>query len=325
MIVYTDSVEFAGQIIPEAAGWDEPMLDPTLRVLADRLYGMRRPRACAVPDRSEWAHLFLVEAASASQFDVLVELAGAGAALPDRTLCLAGSGTHFHGSRERPWLAPAGNIYLSVYVVPPSDLTHPDVAFTVLAAVSVVDAIDAIPALAGRAGIKWVNDVVIDDAKVCGVLAHTIRQGARIDGAVLGIGVNVETTPDVPSTPFVPRAQALREFTDRPSQCRRDAVLRALLAALDRNYRLLVTGEGDALIRRYRNRSVVLGRHAVICAEHSGEGGGGVGDRIAEGRVLALDDDLALRVEGVRRPVRKGRLILEGGPVPVRSGVHGTA
>ena len=38
---------------------------------------------------------------------------------------------------------------------------------------AVVDALDAVPGLEGRARIKWVNDILIGDAKVAGILAYT--------------------------------------------------------------------------------------------------------------------------------------------------------
>jgi biotin-(acetyl-CoA carboxylase) ligase len=146
-------------------------------------------------------------------------------------------------------------------------------------------------------------------------------QDGSLTGAVLGIGVNVETTPEVDPTPFVPRAGALRDVASASEHCRLGVVFEALTSALDRNYRALLVGGRAELLDRYRSRSLVLGREAVVCAESSGT----APDVIAEGRVVALSDHLELVFEGREEPVRKGRLILDDGRTLVRSETHGTA
>jgi BirA family biotin operon repressor/biotin-[acetyl-CoA-carboxylase] ligase len=169
----------------------------------------------------------------------------------------------------------------------------------------VVDAIDAIPGLERSAGIKWVNDILIDGAKVGGVLAYTQSVGGAISGAVLGIGVNVETEPDIEPTPFVPRAGTLRSEAPRPEACTQQSFFAALAAALDTNYRRLIAGEYEALLERYRERSLVIGRQVTLCAEEPGP----ELDVIAQGRVTRIGDGLELAIEGYERPFTKGRLI----------------
>jgi BirA family biotin operon repressor/biotin-[acetyl-CoA-carboxylase] ligase len=177
----------------------------------------------------------------------------------------------------------------------------------VLAAVSVVDAIDSVDGLEGKAGIKWVNDILLEHAKVAGVLAYTEGAGMSIDAAVLGIGLNVETTPSVVGTPFVPSVGSLRDHASDPEACTQRTVFESLLAALDRNYQLLLDGKTDELFERYRQRSVVLGREVKVCVDDASS----PPKTIAAGRVEAIDDSLQLHLVGVDEPVTRGRLILE--------------
>jgi BirA family biotin operon repressor/biotin-[acetyl-CoA-carboxylase] ligase len=168
-----------------------------------------------------------------------------------------------------------------------------------------VDAIDAIPGLEESAGIKWVNDILIDGAKVGGVLAYTQSMGGAISGAVLGIGVNVETEPDIEPTPFVPQAGTLRSKASRPEACNQQSFFAALAAALDTNYTRLLAGEYEALLERYRERSLVIGRQVTLCADKPGP----ELDVIARGRVSRIGDALELAIEGYEQPFTKGRLI----------------
>src|SRR2546425_9646760 len=83
--------------------------------------------------------------------------------------------------------------------------------------------------LAGpRAGLKWPNDVLVDDRKVAGILCEGRWQGDTLQWLAVGIGVNVanEIPPDLAG-----RAVALREL--RPT-ARRIDVLDQLAPALVR-------------------------------------------------------------------------------------------
>ncbi|MGD8698552.1 MAG: biotin--[acetyl-CoA-carboxylase] ligase [Gemmatimonadales bacterium] len=308
MLVYTDSTDYAQTVLGRRADlWSVPASEVSddLRSLIERAYGAKEIRASTVQNGSPWHHLLLVEVAERSHFDLMIELGRSGVRLPDRVLCLAGAGERFHGFKGRRWSAPRGNIYLSAHLRPNQAVERPASSFTVLAAVSVVDAIDAMPGLEKSAGIKWVNDILIDGAKVAGVLAYTQSAGESISGAVLGIGVNVETEPDVAPTPFVPRVGALKSMAPRPEACTQRRFFTALVAALDANYGRLLAGGYEALLDRYRERALVIGRRVTLCSDEPGDHL----DVMAQGRVTGIGEGLELVIEGYERPFTKGRLV----------------
>ena len=57
-----------------------------------------------------------------------------------------------------------------------------------------------------------VNDVLLDGRKVSGVITSTVTKGECIEHAVLGIGINIATTPNLPSGKFVQPPGSLREL-----------------------------------------------------------------------------------------------------------------
>jgi biotin-(acetyl-CoA carboxylase) ligase len=196
---------------------------------------------------------------------------------------------------------------MAVHLAPGQPVDHAGIGFTVLAAVSVLDAIDSVLGLRDVAGIKWVNDILIGGAKVAGLLAYTQSEGDVVTNGVRGIGLNVETTPSVEPTQYVPRVGALRDLAPEPELCRLPLVLGRLTDAICRNYEEIKSGRLLSLVDRYRERSLVIGREVTLCSERSGS----EDEILATGRVQALGDDLELVLEGHERPFSSGRLILE--------------
>jgi biotin-[acetyl-CoA-carboxylase] ligase BirA-like protein len=313
MIATALNPDFAARVLPPGPrNWlrHDRSLRPELESLIGQIFGVGEVPLLETEVEAPplWEHLFLVESAPRSQFDLLVELGRERRLPPGGLVCVAGEGTGFHGMRNRSWVAPAGNLYLSAHLAPGRPVDHPGVAFTVLAAVSVLDAVDGVPGLAERAGIKWVNDILIEGAKVCGVIAHSQLGGDRVGSAFLGIGLNVETAPKVEPTPQVPRAACLADF----APCRRRDLLGPLLDALAQNYAELLEKGHGGLLDRYRRRSLALGREVAVSSEE-----GGI---TARGRVTAIGPNLELHLQGRDRPVHRGRLILED---PVESTRYG--
>ncbi len=309
MIVYTDSTDFANFSI-SGANWrpfDDSETSPEIRGLTAAAFGERDVYVAQVPAPGRWRYLFASETSARSQFDMLIEERREGHELPDRLLCLSGAGGGLHGLRNRPWAAEAGNIHLSVHLTPREEGPVSGIPFMVLAAVSVLDAIDTVPALVSKAGVKWVNDILIGSAKVAGVLAYTEGAGQTVDAAVLGIGLNVEKTPAMAGTPFVPEVGSLCDFVSNAAECTKEKVLRQLLVALDRNYEALLKGGSGELIDRYRERSVVVGRRVKVCADDSAS----PPNVIAEGLVETIGDNLELIFTGRGSAVSRGRLIVD--------------
>ena len=168
---------------------------------------------------------------------------------PDRTVLRADHQTAGRGRLDRTWDAPPGaNLLASLCFldVPaePAELTQA----VGLAAVRAVDRIErpAGDGVAARAGLKWPNDVLIDDAKLAGVLAQRSASGP----VVVGIGLNVRWAPEG-------SANLARELGVEVDPA---AVLDLLLVELDELLRL------DSSARRagYVERLHTLGRTVRI-------------------------------------------------------------
>jgi len=97
------------------------------------------------------------------------------------------------GRQGRAWDSPPGNLYASTLVrLRPSD--PPAATLALVAAVALEEAVRVV--LPAGATLKWPNDLLIDGAKLSGILLE--RAG---DAIVIGIGLNLAHSPDLPDRP----------------------------------------------------------------------------------------------------------------------------
>lgn len=120
--------------------------------------------------------------------DYAKKIAGEGAVAG--TVVIAGRQTAGRGRMGRTFISPAGSgLYMSVIIRPGSEFADA-VPLTSAAAVAVCRVIRRMTG--ADAGIKWVNDIYINEKKVCGILTEAVPdpKTGRLDSVVVGIGIN---------------------------------------------------------------------------------------------------------------------------------------
>jgi BirA family biotin operon repressor/biotin-[acetyl-CoA-carboxylase] ligase len=99
------------------------------------------------------------------------------------------------GSRGREWTAPEGNLSLSLLLRPERPAAEAGL-FSLLAGIAVAEALA--PWSKTPPMLKWPNDVLLDGAKLAGVLIDAAFEREKIDWVVIGIGVNLASAPEIP-------------------------------------------------------------------------------------------------------------------------------
>ena len=268
---------------------------------------------CTLADGRRWGSLstlILVDEAPRSQYDGILDHLREGHRLPSPAACIALTGRHFHGQRNRSWAAPRGNLHLTVHFAPNQPVKKIGHGFTLLPAIACIRAIRRLSGGIVDLGIKWVNDIVVGDRKVGGFLAATQTQDGVIRNAVIGLGINIDTAPSVEPTPFVPEVTCLRDLD--PAFCL-TLLLPPLLQELHGLYGILLKDGFQPLMDAYREYAVVVGRSVRIWPETAESSLEGIRrmSPLARGVVSAIHDDLSLILEGDSEPVTRGRLAFE--------------
>ncbi len=130
------------------------------------------------------------------------------------------------GREGKIWLSPDGNLYVSFF-----ERTVPEQAIT-MAKVAGLAAFDTIAGFIphARVRLKWPNDILVGDKKLCGILIQHLSRGRDLF-TVTGIGINIKT-PDKTAFSWHWEPTSLEEeMKTAPS---RTVLLRDLTAALSR-------------------------------------------------------------------------------------------
>ncbi len=109
----------------------------------------------------------------------------------------AGEQTKGVGRRGRAWSSQQGNLFASLLLIDPasmSEIGH----LPLLTATAVHRAIEDVlpPHMRAQLRIKWPNDLLWSEQKICGILLESSTLADGRLAVVIGIGVNCRTHPD---------------------------------------------------------------------------------------------------------------------------------
>jgi BirA family biotin operon repressor/biotin-[acetyl-CoA-carboxylase] ligase len=204
------------------------------------------------------------------------------------------------GRRGRSWSSLDGNL-LATYLFTTERAPGEIALLGFAAGVAIAETIEA---SAGRscASLKWPNDVLIDGAKIAGIL---IDSGAVSSGghwAALAFGVNLAAAPEGLDQPTTSLRTLLPPDVAAPEPL---AFLADLRPALE-GWAARTIGEGFGLLRQ----AWLARAHGLGCEIRVTQG-----ETSLQGRMLGISNagELELEVDGVRRSIAAGDVMLVDG------------
>lgn len=230
----------------------------------------------------------------------LKSLANDGA--PTGTVVIADGQTKGRGRRGRSFDSPKGKgIYLS-YLLRPECTPAESTTLTAWAAVAAASAVSYVCGV--EPNIKWVNDLLLDGKKLCGILTELSieSESNMVDYVVVGIGMNVNEKAE----DFPPRlrdiAISLAQVLDREQP--RAALCAELIRRMDQ-LSLDWPQERESYLAAYRRCEETVGRDVRVVSPGA--------ERYAH--ALAIEPDFSLRVrfdDGEEARLRSGEISIRG-------------
>lgn len=186
------------------------------------------------------------------------------------------------GRLGRSFYSPGDTgVYMSlVYKVDMTAIENP-MLITLKAAMAVCGAIEELTGF--KLGVKWVNDIYLENRKICGILAEGITnpETGIPDYVVVGIGINVNTIefPD----------DLKNKATSIGVSCDRNRMVAAIINKLLPLYENM---SDTSFMGEYRKKSIVIGKNVEF--EHDNQIMHGIATGIADngGLIVKTKEDM---------------------------------
>lgn len=158
------------------------------------------------------------------------------------------------GRKQRVWSSEDGGLYFSLILKEGlSGLKAPGV-LTQLMALSVCKAVNA---LGAKSYIKWPNDVLSQGKKFCGILSEAVFNGIRLEGVIIGAGINLSQKIIKSDKPFITLAEL--GINVQPQ-----TLLEQVCSNFEEYYSLLQKDGFTALRGEYKKAFGYLGRQVTL-------------------------------------------------------------
>ena len=171
------------------------------------------------------------------------------------TVIISEKQTGARGRHGKSWQSPLGGIWLSMVVTPKVD--HSKIPMiTLTTGISVKKALDRIGIK--DAEIKWPNDVMINDKKVCGILTEAITKFNTIESVIIGVGIDANF--DIKSLP-----EELQEGTttlahELGHKVDENEVIKVFLEEFEKMGLIFHEGGFESILKEWRKYSYSIGK-----------------------------------------------------------------
>ena len=195
------------------------------------------------------------------------------------TLIIAERQSAGKGRLGREWFSPAGGIWLSIILypqLPPSYIPR----ITLMTAVAVAKAIKMCVQIEPQ--IKWPNDILINEKKVCGILTEMSAELDIINWVVVGIGINVNIDHRKFPEDIQENTISLKEVLGK--EVLRVKMVQIFLQEFEKYYESLKRREFSSILKEWKLYSHTLGRKIRV----------DMGERIVTGEAVNINEEGAL-------------------------------
>ncbi len=212
--------------------------------------------------------------------DLAKEMAVEGA--DEGTIIISETQIRGRGRLGRKWLSPRGGIWFSV-ILRPEISTGEIQKLTFVAALAVAKTV--IKNLKLEAQIKWPNDVLVNNKKVCGILTEVKSSNDVIDFVIVGIGINANV--DVKRFPENLKMSITSLKEEMKKEISREKLLLALLEELEYYYKAFKQHKFDLILEEWKSLTNTLNAYVEVSRL----------DKKVQGLAVDVDQDGALLIK----------------------------
>ncbi|WP_411841823.1 biotin--[acetyl-CoA-carboxylase] ligase [Salinicoccus sp. HZC-1] len=199
----------------------------------------------------------------------------------DPFMVVAEEQTEGRGRFERHWESPSKTgIYISLVLRPNIPITE-IIRFNLFISLAISKSLDE--AFGVETGIKWPNDIYLQDKKICGFLTEVVSESGVINAIICGIGINI--FKDVSRTK-IPTATSIEDVVGTSEKVDLDLFMERFLDNIEVYYNRFLTDPFSSIRDDWKAKSIIFGKDLRITETGN----------MFTGRALDINDDGFLEV-----------------------------
>ena len=163
--------------------------------------------------------------------------------------------TKAKGRSGKSWESPLGGIWLSIILNPNVDYSKLPL-ITLATGVAVAKTLERIGV--ENPEIKWPNDIIINDKKVCGILTEAVTKFNTIENVIIGVGIDANLNlADFPEE-LQNGTTTLQIELGRAGN--ENLLIRMFLEEFEKIANLFIEEKYEDILKEWRKRSYTIGK-----------------------------------------------------------------
>lgn len=177
---------------------------------------------------------------------------------PEGTVVLSEIQTKGKGRSGKKWESPVGGIWLSIILKPDIDPSKASI-ITLATGVAVAKTLRGMNI---DARIKWPNDILINNKKVCGILTEANAKFNAVDYVIVGVGIDTKLDIDILANDLREGTTSLSKETE--GEIKESEIIAKFLNEFEKIYNLFKDEKFDEILYDWRRMAQTIGKYVEI-------------------------------------------------------------
>lgn len=178
---------------------------------------------------------------------------------PEGTVVIAEHQTAGRTRKHAEWVSPEGGIYMTL-------ILRPDVSLFEASKLTIVTGVAIAKTLYDEfnvnVGIKWPNDLLIGNKKICGILTEAVTQKDKVEAVLVGVGIDVNINEEDIPNKIKNIATTVKKETN--IELNRAAIMREFFKIFEELYEEFKKGNFKQIISEWRRLSSTTGNRVKV-------------------------------------------------------------
>ena len=216
------------------------------------------------------------------------------------TVVISEKQTDAKGRSGKSWESPLGGVWLSIILKPNVDQSKFPL-ITLATGVAVAKTLEKVGV--ENPEIKWPNDIIINDKKVCGILTEAVAKFNVVENVIIGVGIDANLNVSQFPEELQSGTTTLKEELKREGN--ENTLIRIFLEEFEKISELFNHEGYEEILKEWRKRSYSIGKIVEVREPFN---------KYYDGYVVGINKEGALiveKIDGTYKKVISGECIIK--------------